>query len=335
MRSHLRPIVIWLFTGCFLIYGMVIVGGITRLTGSGLSITEWKLVTGIIPPLSEKSWEEEFEAYKKIPQYQLINSSFTLKDFKNIYWWEYVHRLFGRVIGIVFIIPFLWFWWKKIFPPGFTKKMLFLFVLGGLQGFLGWFMVSSGLTENVYVSHYRLAVHLIAAFTVFGFTFWYALDIASPFHFPSLVELRKIALILFSIVIIQIIYGAFVAGLKAGYGYPTWPKMGDTWVPDDVLAIEPIWKNFVEGHAGVQFVHRYLAYVVILFTTILVYRSIKKDVPSFIRQIVMLIGIVALVQFILGVLTLIYQVPIVVAILHQTGAFILFASLLFLLHKLR
>lgn len=333
--SHLRFIAIWLFTGCFLIYGMVMVGGITRLTGSGLSITEWKLVTGIVPPLSQKAWEEEFEAYKKIPQYQLINSSFTLEDFKNIYWWEYIHRLFGRVIGVVFIIPFLWFWLKKKFPSGFIKKMLFLFFLGGLQGFLGWFMVSSGLTENVYVSHYRLAIHLIAAFAIFGFAFWYALDIAFPSHFSSLSGLRKVALILFSIVILQIIYGAFVAGLKAGYGYPTWPKMGDAWIPDDVLAIVPIWKNFTEGRAGVQFVHRYLAYVVVLLTILLLYRSMNKDVPSSVTKIVMVIGIVVLVQFMLGVLTLIYGVPIVIAILHQTGAFILFALLLFLLHKLR
>jgi cytochrome c oxidase assembly protein subunit 15 len=202
VHPHHRSIITWLFTGCFLIYLMVLVGGITRLTGSGLSITEWKVVTGTLPPLSEEAWQQEFEAYKKIPQYKLINSSFTLADFKGIYWWEYIHRLLGRVIGAVFIIPFIWFLIKKKFPPGFAGKMWLLLALGGLQGFLGWFMVSSGLSENVYVSHYRLAVHLIAAFTVFGFTFWYALDLTSPSRFPPVRGLRGAAFLLFLFVLL-------------------------------------------------------------------------------------------------------------------------------------
>jgi cytochrome c oxidase assembly protein subunit 15 len=336
MKNEFRPVIIWLFTGCFLIYAMVVIGGITRLTGSGLSITEWKIVTGTLPPLSEESWQKEFDAYKQIPQYKLINSDFQLSDFKQIYFWEYLHRLIGRIIGIVFLVPFIVFWLRKQLPEGFMKKAAVLFALGGFQGFLGWFMVSSGLTENVHVSHYRLAIHLISAFTVFGFTFWYALDLTPA---PLLQErgeqplLRKLAIILLSVVILQIVYGAFVAGLKAGYGYPTWPKMGDQWVPDDVVALEPIWKNFLEGHAGVQFIHRYIAYVVVFTVGFIFYRSRKIQITSEQKKIINALGIIVLAQFTLGVITLLYGVPIVIAVLHQTGAFILFATTLLLIHR--
>lgn len=335
-----RPVVIWLFTGCFLIYLMVVIGGITRLTGSGLSITQWKVVTGTLPPLTEEAWQQEFEGYKQTPQFKLINSDFTLSDFKGIYFWEYLHRLIGRIIGFVFLVPFIWFWLRKQLPDGFMKKALVLFALGGFQGFLGWFMVKSGLTENIHVSHYRLAIHLISAFTVFGFTFWYALSLTpgpSPSERGAQPLLRKSAIILFSIVVLQIIYGAFVAGLKAGYGYPTWPKMGDQWVPDDIFALEPMWKNFLEGHAGVQFIHRYLAYVVVLIVGIIFYRSNRKDamhrVSTEQKKIINTLAIIVLAQFTLGVITLLYGVPILIAVLHQTGAFFLFATTLLLIHK--
>lgn len=336
MQSNFRPVLIWLLTGCFLIYLMVVIGGITRLTGSGMSITQWKIVTGTFPPLSEEAWKKEFEGYKQTPQYNLINSDFTLSDFKGIYWWEYIHRLLGRIIGIVFIVPFIWFWAKKQLPPDFMKKAIILFTLGGFQGFLGWFMVSSGLSENIYVSHYRLAIHLISAFAVFGFTFWYALGL-TPNHSPKEREeqplLRKLAVFLFAVIILQIIYGAFVAGLKAGYSYPTWPKMGDQWIPAEIVALEPLWKNFMEGHAGVQFIHRYLAYVVVLIVGIIFYRARKIQITSTQRKILNTLGILVFAQFILGVLTLIYGVPIVIAMLHQTGAFFLFATNLLLIYK--
>ncbi|TAL62705.1 MAG: heme A synthase [Bacteroidetes bacterium] len=340
MQNQFRPVMVWLFSGCFLIYAMVVIGGITRLTGSGLSITKWKVVTGTLPPLSEDAWQKEFDAYKQIPQYKLINSNFELSDFKQIYFWEYLHRLLGRVIGIVFIVPFIWFWVKKKLPNGFLKKALVLFALGGFQGFLGWFMVSSGLSENVYVSHYRLAIHLISAFAVFGVTFWFAMDLTPP-PTPSPQErgehhlLKKISMLLFSVVILQIIYGAFVAGLKAGYGYPTWPKMGNEWVPDDVVALEPVWKNFMEGHAGIQFIHRYLAYVVVLIVGIIFYRAREMQITSEQKKIINALGIIVLAQFILGVFTLVYGVPIVIAVLHQTGAFFLFATTLLLIHRSR
>ncbi|MEK6615723.1 MAG: COX15/CtaA family protein [Bacteroidota bacterium] len=338
-----RPIIIWLFAGCFLIYLMVVIGGITRLTGSGLSITQWKIITGTLPPFSEDAWQNCFEGYKQTPQYNLINSDFTLSDFKGIYWWEYIHRLLGRIIGIVFLVPFIWFWFKKKLPELFFKKAIILFALGGLQGFLGWFMVKSGLSENIYVSHYRLAIHLLSAFAVFGFTFWYALDLTlpqqrdtsttSPAPLPQKMGVIKLAIILFSVIIIQLIYGAFVAGLKAGYGYPTWPKMGDEWFPSDIVAFEPIWRNFFEGHAGVQFIHRSIAYIVVIIVGILFYRSRKLNLTTGQRRIINALVLIVLAQFILGVLTLLYGVPIVIATLHQTGAFFLFATTLLLIHR--
>jgi cytochrome c oxidase assembly protein subunit 15 len=314
---------------------MVVVGGITRLTGSGLSITEWKIITGTLPPLSHEAWQKEFNAYKQTPQYKLINSHFELSDFKKIYWWEYIHRLLGRIIGIVFIIPFLWFWLKKKFPQGFIKKAIIILLLGTFQGFLGWFMVKSGLSENIYVSHYRLAAHLITAFATYGFTFWTAIDLIfaekEKFSNPAL---KKIVVILFSTVVLQIIYGAFVAGLKAGYQYPTWPKMAEQWIPDDVFALEPVWKNFLEGHAGVQFIHRYLAYIVVIITGILFYMTRKINITIEQKKIINLLVIIVLAQFVLGVITLLYGVPVIIAILHQTGAFFLFATTLFLIHRL-
>ncbi|HET7819177.1 MAG TPA: COX15/CtaA family protein [Bacteroidia bacterium] len=334
MEKKYKPIVIWLLTGCILIYAMVVIGAVTRLTGSGLSITEWKIVTGTLPPLSEEAWQKEFDAYKQIPQYKLINSHFELSDFKNIYFWEYLHRLIGRMIGIVFLIPFVWFWIKKKLPQDFMKKAMVLFVLGGFQGFLGWFMVKSGLSENVYVSHYRLAIHLISAFTVFGFTFWYALDLIYTNKYPH-PALRKISILLLSVIILQIIYGAFVAGLKAGYGYPTWPKMGNEWLPSDIVALEPLWKNFMEGHAGVQFIHRYLAYIVVILVGILFFKSKKTNTSRSQKTIINSLVIIVLAQFLLGVLTLLYGVPITVAVLHQTGAFFLFSTTILFLHRIK
>jgi cytochrome c oxidase assembly protein subunit 15 len=339
-QSSFRPVFIWLLTGCFLIYLMVVIGGITRLTGSGLSITQWKIVTGTLPPFSEASWQKEFDSYKQTPQYKLINSDFTLSDFKGIFWWEYIHRLIGRIIGVVFLIPFIWFWVKKKFPHDFLKKAAVLFALGGFQGFLGWFMVKSGLSENIYVSHYRLATHLISAFTVFGFTFWYALDLAFPSTPLSREggkkgEIKDLSILLFATVILQIIYGAFVAGLKAGYGYPTWPKMGDQWIPEEIVSMEPLWKNFLEGHAGVQFIHRYLAYVVVFIVGIIFFRARKIQLTSSQRKIIHLLVAIVLTQFTLGIITLLYGVPIVIAALHQTGAFFLFATTLLLLHRIK
>ncbi len=329
-----KPIILWLFTGCLLIYLMVIVGGITRLTHSGLSMVEWS-PTGSLPPLNEADWNVEFDKYKQSPEYKLINAHFTLDDFKSIYLWEFYHRFIGRLIGIVFIVPFLWFLFRKKFPEGFVKKTVVLLLLGALQGLIGWYMVKSGLVKNPHVSHYRLATHLITAFITFGFTFWYALDLMYPAHTPSNRSFTNWVRILLLVVVIQIIYGAFVAGLKAGYIYPTFPKMGEDWLPQNAWLMEPLWKNFTEGPIGVQFVHRCLAYLVVILTAIVFLRARKINLNSLQLRIVNFLAFIVLAQFLLGLLTLLMGVPVVIASLHQTGAFFLFSFTLLLLHRLK
>jgi heme a synthase len=332
-----RSVIIWLFTGCFLIFAMVVIGGITRLTLSGLSIVEWDLLMGTIPPLNEQDWQVLFLKYQQTPQYNLVNYHFTLSEFKSIFWWEYIHRLIGRLIGLVFIIPFIYFWIKKRLNSDLIKKLVLIFFLGGFQGFLGWFMVKSGLVNNPQVSHLRLAAHLITAFISFGFTFKVALDLIYPERINSnaaLKELRQFSLILFFVVTVQIIYGAFVAGLRAGKVYTTFPKMGDDWVAEGVFAMEPFWKNLLENIAGVQFIHRYIAYIVVILVVVIWLKS-KKLGNYFNKKGFDALLIFTSIQFLLGVFTLVYAVPILLGVLHQTVAFFLFAACIYNLHRLR
>ncbi len=339
-------IILWLFSGCFLIFVMVVVGGITRLTGSGLSITKWDVVTGTIPPLTHADWEKEFTHYTETPQFRHINSHFGIEDFKQIYWWEYIHRLIGRLIGIVFIIPFLWFLFTKQLSRDLIMKSLLLFFMGGLQGFIGWYMVKSGLVDIPSVSHLRLALHLTTAFITFGLTFWFAFELIHT----RKIELHdwhrtlyRFALFCFLVLMIQIVYGAFVAGLKAGYIYNTWPLMGDRLVAESVHhAIDKMgWTALVNSLPGVQFVHRYLAYVVTFMILGLGWFVFNRQKSSSYKlskgqlQSVRLVIFVVILQFILGVVTLIYSVPVVLGVLHQVGAFFLFSAMIYLLHRLR
>jgi heme a synthase len=333
-----KPIVIWLLTGCLLIYAMVVIGGITRLTHSGLSMVEWNMIVGSLPPSTDAEWQVPFDKYKETPEYQLVNNQFSLAEFKSIYWWEYSHRLLGRVIGVVFIIPFFYFFLKKKFDAVLLKKMIILLVLGAFQGVLGWYMVKSGLQKNPNVSHYRLAAHLISAFTVFGFTFWYALNLIYPTGELGTVNTKKLltlSKIMLGLIVLQIIYGAFVAGLKAGLFYNTFPLMGEELFPDTIRSYDFFWQNMLENAAGVQFVHRYLAYVVVLFV-VYVWLQTQKMILSSIQQkaATILITVVS-AQFCLGILTILYAVPITLGILHQTGAFVLFGSALFFIHTIK
>jgi heme a synthase len=339
MKNNIyKPIIIWLLAGCFLIYAMVVIGGITRLTHSGLSMVEWNMIVGSMPPMSDADWQVPFEKYKLSPEYQIINNQFTLEEFKSIYWWEYLHRLLGRTIGLVFLIPFFYFWLKKKFNKVLLKKMFVLLALGALQGFLGWFMVKSGLQKEPHVSHFRLAIHLISAFTVFGFTFWYALDLIYPQKKELSEEakkVRRLAKIMFALIVTQIIYGAFVAGLKAGLFYNTFPKMGETYFPDTIYSYDSFLKNISENPAGVQFVHRYLAYLVVIVIMIVWNKASKLSLTPLQKKASnFLLGMV-LVQFLLGVITIMMTVPVTMGVLHQTGAFFLFTSGLFFIHSLR
>lgn len=332
-----KSIILWLLTGCFLIYAMVVIGGITRLTHSGLSMVEWNMIVGSMPPMNDAEWQVPFEKYKQSPEYQLINNQFSLEEFKSIYWWEYVHRLLGRTIGVVFLIPFFYFLLKKKFDKPLLKKMYVLLLLGAFQGVLGWFMVKSGLQKEPHVSHYRLAAHLISAFTVFGFTFWYALNLLYPKPLEEqamTAGVKRMGKIVFSIVVIQIVYGAFVAGLKAGLFYNTFPHMGDSYLPDTVYSFEPFWRNLLENPAGVQFMHRLIAFAVLIGVAFLWDTSRKLNLSPLQRKASNIMLTVVISQFLLGVITILYAVPITMGVLHQTGAFVLFASTLFFIHSL-
>ncbi len=331
-----RRISIWLFSGCFLIFLMVVIGGITRLTGSGLSITEWKPIMGSIPPLNDEDWKIAFEKYQQIPQFIKINAHFELEDFKAIFWWEYMHRQIGRLIGIVFLIPFFYFLATKQFDRATLKKALFLFVLGGIQGFLGWFMVSSGLTERTSVSHIRLAIHLMAALITFGFTFWYALELRNSQGKRSASKSSTgIIRIIFSVLMLQIIYGAFVAGMHAGKMYNTFPLMDGQLIPTGTIGPGSFWLNWMNNPVAVQFLHRLFAYTLLLLIGKIWWTSRKAEWNHDQRKAMNIVLIAVIVQFLLGIFTLLTKVEITLASLHQVGAFFLFAAMLYLLFQFR
>src|ERR1700751_1767646 len=255
-----KQVIVWLLTGCALIYIMVVIGCITRLTHSGLSITDWS-VMGTMPPLNEQSWNEHFSKYQESPEFKIINSDMKLDEFKNIFWWEWSHRFIGRIIGFVFFAGFLYFLIKKKFTKQLLTKSIILMCVGALQGLIGWWMVSSGLVKNPNVSHFRLAIHLMTAFTAFAFAFWFAMELIyenkNSEEENQGKKLFSATLIMSTTIIFQIIYGAFVAGLKAGKFYNTWPKMGDQWFQSDIIfSSDTLLQSFTEHPAGVQFVHR-------------------------------------------------------------------------------
>jgi len=340
-EKYKSQVLLWLFVGCFLVFGMVVVGGITRLTGSGLSITEWKVISGSIPPLNEAQWQEAFEKYKQIPQYQQQNSHFTISDFKFIYFWEFIHRLFGRMIGLVFMLGLIYFLWKKAITKKIFPKLLFMFFLGGVQGFLGWYMVSSGLTENVRVSHIRLAIHLGFAFITFGYIFWVALTQLydrKATNADALTKFRSRAKLLLGLLFLQIIYGAFVAGSKAGLIYNTWPKMYDDWIPEAIafsFAKEGL-SSLMNNLASIQFIHRGLAYLLCISVALMCFKFFKfPSLQSAQRKTMLILIAGILAQVVLGIFTLLFSVPIVLGVLHQALAFMLFATVIFLIHRLK
>ena len=330
-KAH-RPIVIWLFTGCLLIFIMVAIGGLTRLTHSGLSMVEWNLY-GSTPPSGDDAWLELFNKYKQYPEYQQVNFNFSLDEFKSIFYWEYGHRMFGRLIGLVFIIPFFWFLIRKNISKALLPKLLLLLAMGGFQGLLGWYMVKSGLVKNPDVSHYRLAMHLVTAFLTFAYTFWLALGIIYPEKLKSDRKIRNLLLVLLPLVVIQIVWGAYVAGLNAGMIYNTWPKMGNSWIAESVMAMSPWWKNLVEGLAGVQFVHRYLAYGVVALILFGFFRGRKIELEKSQRKALNVLVLMVALQFILGVFTLLFAVPMLLGLFHQLGAFLLLGACVFALHR--
>jgi len=320
-RPHIR---LWLYIVAALVFAMVIVGGATRLTDSGLSITEWKPILGAIPPMNDADWQDAFRKYQAIPEYHLVNKGMSVESFKFIYWWEWSHRFLGRFIGIAFFLPFVFFWLTKRIERGAIPKLLGLFVLGGLQGFLGWYMVKSGLVDRVDVSQYRLAAHLTLALTIYAAIIWTALGFGRAKRDVWSSNRGRVALAIVGLVLLQIAIGGFVAGLKAGLNYNTWPLMANALVPHGLGMLSPWWLNFFENALTVQFVHRFVAYA--LFGVTLVHALRQRLTTA-----TVLFGAV-LGQAILGICTLLFHVPISLALVHQGGALVVLAAAVVHLH---
>lgn len=338
MKKENNYVILWLLSGCLLLFIMVIVGGITRLTNSGLSMTDWHLVTDTFPPLTQEKWSQAFEEYKKFPEYQKINihNDFTLSDYQFIYFWEWFHRFIGRIIGLAFLAPFIYFLIKKRLSKETIKKCVVLLSMGAFQGFLGWFMVRSGLIDNPDVSHYRLSLHLTFAFITFAYTLWVALDLIYPNRVEAILSLQKIARVALVFLLVQIIYGGFVAGLNAGLIHNHWPMMSDgQFMHESILLEKETWfKRLTEGQSGVQFVHRTLAYFVVGLIAFLYFKSKKHSLSITQKKGINALVFIVLLQFGLGVFTLLYSVPLWLGLIHQITAFLLLTAMTFTLHRL-
>lgn len=316
--KSLRPVRIWLLIVALLVAAMVLVGGATRLTESGLSITEWKPVTGTLPPLSAEAWETEFSKYKQIPQYEQVNRGMSLDEFKTIFFWEWGHRLLGRIIGFVFLLPLLFFWWRGYLPRSLVPKLLVLFVLGGLQGAIGWWMVASGLVDRVSVAPYRLAVHLTFAFFLFAALIWTERSLAPRPEGQVPRGVKTGAWIVMIVAFVQVFLGAIVAGLDAGMSFTTWPLMDGRFIPsiDSLTAMEPVWRNLFENPMTSQVVHRMTAYTLLI---VAILHALQARGTALRKSAIVLVGLVAL-QAVIGILTLVHLVPISLALAHQLGA---------------
>ena len=333
-RAHDRIVAGWLLVCCAMIFGMVVLGGVTRLTGSGLSMVEWDPIFGVVPPLTDQDWQAVFEQYRASPEYQKVNMHMEVDDFKSIYWFEFAHRLLGRTIGTVFLLPFLFFLWRGWIARPLIPKLVAMFVLGGLQGALGWYMVASGLVDDPHVSQYRLTAHLLMAFLIYGFIFWVALDLlqTQPADSPS-DRVRKGAVLFLALLVITIGSGGLVAGLKAGYAYSTFPLMDGRLVPEAIFLFEPLWRNFFENIATVQFDHRLLATLVLIGGVALWWSA--RRLPDRLRMRAHLVLVMIAAQIALGISTLLLHVPVALATAHQAGALVLLTLTLYLLHGLR
>lgn len=327
-----RALALWLFVVAAMVLAMVVVGGITRLTESGLSIVKWEPLSGTLPPLSDGQWQAEFAAYQATPQYLRVNAGMSLAEFKNIFFWEYVHRLLGRLIGLAFALPLLWFAWRRAIPKGFGWKLVCILALGGLQGAIGWWMVASGLVDRPEVSHIRLAIHLLTALTIFSACLWVGLDLRALSKAPDARPARMptAGIWALSLLVLQLMYGAYVAGLDAGFAYNSWPKMGDEWFPSGVPMLTPWLKNLVDNPTVVQFIHRWLAWGVAAAVAALAYACFRRGRDQWGSA---LIGAVA-VQISLGIATLLTGVRIPIAAAHQGMAVILLGTILAASHSL-
>jgi cytochrome c oxidase assembly protein subunit 15 len=324
----------WLLICAAMVFAMVVVGGVTRLTHSGLSIVEWQPLVGTLPPLNEGEWRELFEKYQQTPEFKQVNFDMDLDGFKGIFWWEYFHRLLGRTIGLVFLLPFLWFLLRRKLEPRLAWQLGGIFLLGALQGALGWYMVASGLIDNPRVSHYRLTAHLGMALAIFAAELWLALRLLSN-HAPPRGRLGRPALWLVALIFVMALSGGFVAGLRAGYAYNTFPLMNGHLLPPEILMLEPWWQNFLYNFATVQFVHRGIAWLLIVLVPWLWWLSRREALDAQGRLACHLLLAALAVQVALGIVTLVNGVPLVPAAAHQGGAVLLLGAALWAAHALR
>lgn len=333
-RRRLRA---WLWSVAGMTFAVVVIGGITRLTLSGLSIVEWKPFAGVMPPLGDDQWKRAFELYQQFPEYRTWRSSMTMPEFKSIFMWEYLHRLAARFIGLVFLLPFLFFWIRGWFNRHLLRRSLVLFGLGMMQGVMGWLMVRSGLVDRPSVSHYRLAAHLSLAFAIFGYALWLARDLRLGNARLSVdgraLRFMKRGLALTGVVLLlQILWGAFVAGLKAGRYYPTFPLMGGRLVPPDLLRLDPITRNFVENPSAVQWVHRVLGTILALAAITLFVRARTMPIDNQSGRFNVALLFLMVVQYLLGVLTVLRAVPVPLGVMHQAMALVIFGVWLSWMH---
>ena len=325
---------LWLLFIIFLVALIIIIGGLTRLTDSGLSITKWDLFTGIFPPMSLDDWEKSFFLYKKIPEYKLINSSMTMDQFKIIYWWEYLHRLLGRAIGLIFMLPLIYLTFKKKLSKKNLFSFYFILFLMLIQGFVGWYMVKSGLLDRVDVSQYRLSLHLTLAIIIFCILFWNYLKNISQNNFESNVKISFYLPVIFLIILIlQISLGAFVSGLHAGQIYQSWPLMNQNYFPDDSMFSDLFSLKVFETPSLAQFIHRNVAYLMLLFFLLILFIVFKNDELSYLRKSAILVFLFLLLQLFLGILTIIFGAQIFFASMHQLGSIVLLTATLILVFK--
>jgi cytochrome c oxidase assembly protein subunit 15 len=336
MRHRIPPVASWLLACCALVFAMVVVGGMTRLTHSGLSIVEWQPLVGAIPPLTDAQWQETFAKYRETPEFRLRNHDMTLAGFKGIFWWEYFHRLLGRVIGVAFLVPFLYFVARRRIPRSMTWPLAGIFLLGALQGAVGWYMVKSGLVDDPRVSSIRLATHLGLAFLIYAAMLWVALGLMARAPSPADEGTRRASGLMAALVFVMVLTGALVAAIRAGYAYNTFPLMNGHLIPPEVLVIDPWWENFVHNMATVQLVHRVLAMIVLAAALLLWWRvraRIPEGAPA--RTWANALGFFVLLQVTVGIATLVLRVPLPLAALHQAGAVVVFTCALGLARVLR
>ena len=336
-----KSIVIWLLICCAMVYAMVVVGGVTRLTDSGLSIVEWQPIIGTMPPVTQGDWDELLDKYRETPQYQKVNAGMSMDEFKGIFWWEYFHRLLGRAIGVVFFFPFIYFLIRKQIERPLGMKLSGIFVLGGLQGLMGWYMVMSGLVNDPQVSQYRLTAHLGLAFVIYAALFWVAVGLLSPENkrlqtdnWDALKGLRRFATTLTSLIFIMVLSGGFVAGIRAGLAYNTFPLMDGHLIPPGMFILEPWYRNFFDNITTVQFDHRLLAWVLAILVPLFWLKARKYQLSSSTRWACHFLLITLVIQISLGIATLLQAVPLTLGASHQGGAMLLFTAALWVNYKL-